>query len=111
MAGSMDRCETFTVNCPGPGSSTGSLVSSQSVARGSPDGRAASRTWWLVGVIARLRDVAGSADLTLAPGWVCAPDQAYLGVGVFPPRAHAGSRRRLRLFPLEPRELARCCLQ
>ena len=49
MAGSMDRCETFTVNCPGPGSGTGSLVSSQSVARGSPDGRAASRTWWLVG--------------------------------------------------------------
>src|SRR6266566_5006347 len=49
MAGSMDRCETCTVTCPGPGSGAGSLVSSQSVARGSPDGRAASLTWWLVG--------------------------------------------------------------
>ena len=48
MAGSMDRCETSTMNCPSAGSGTSSVVSDQSVARGSPDGRAASRTWWLV---------------------------------------------------------------
>ena len=48
MAGSMDRCEIATANCPGPGSGTASLVNSQSVARGSPDGRAASRTWRLI---------------------------------------------------------------
>src|SRR5438128_8353621 len=48
MAGSMDTCETATTNCPGPGSGTASVVSDQSVARGSPDGRAASRTWWLI---------------------------------------------------------------
>ena len=48
MAGSTDRCETATTNCPSAGSGTSSVVSDQSVARGSPDGRAASRTWWLV---------------------------------------------------------------
>ena len=54
MAGSTEMCETATVNWPGPGAGAGSLVSSQSVARGSPDGRAASRTWWLVSDIWRL---------------------------------------------------------
>src|ERR1700759_423458 len=48
MAGSTEMCETATVNWPGPGAGTSSSVSDQSVARGSPLGRAASRTWWFV---------------------------------------------------------------
>src|SRR5215831_4972156 len=48
MAGSMDRCEISTTNSPGTGAGTASLVNSQSPGRGSPDGRAARRTWRLV---------------------------------------------------------------
>src|SRR5450432_1856861 len=50
----MDRCETATTNSPGPGAGTGEVVISQSDACGSPDGRAASRTWWLIAFIVRL---------------------------------------------------------
>src|SRR5580765_942655 len=54
MAGSTDRCETATTNCPSAGSGTSSVVSDQSVARGSPEGRAARRTWRLVSGMRRL---------------------------------------------------------
>ena len=59
MAGSTDRCETATTNCPSAGSGTSSAVSDQSVLRGSPDGRAASRTWWLVSGMRRLLECGG----------------------------------------------------
>src|ERR1039457_7146924 len=54
IAGSIDRCEIATTNCPGPAAGTGSLVTPQSEALGSPDGRAASRTWRLIEVTVRL---------------------------------------------------------
>src|ERR1700756_5203913 len=66
MAGSTDRCETVTTSCPSAGSGTSSVVSDQSVARGSPEGRAARRIWWLVSDM-RAPPSARSDDRTLMP--------------------------------------------
>ena len=57
MAGSREMCETATVNWPGPGAGTSSSVCDQSVSRGSPLGRAASRTWWLICDMRRLLEM------------------------------------------------------
>ena len=43
IAGSTDTYSTATTNSPGSGTGTGTVVSSQSDAFGSPDGRAARR--------------------------------------------------------------------
>src|SRR5216683_2225185 len=87
MAGSMDRCETATTNCPGPGSGTGSVVSDQSVARGSPDGRAASRTWWLI-------DMGGSSGRDNSPAAYRSEHALGAGDSVHPRVTLAGVAQR-----------------
>ena len=51
MAGSSDSSSVWTSTSPGPGSATGSSVWSHTSAVGSPDGRAARRTWRLVAFV------------------------------------------------------------
>src|SRR3954447_26138155 len=67
IAGSSDRYSVLTRTSPSPGSRTGSSVWSQSLGLGSPWGRAARRTWWLVAsmVIVSRADARAASDRPL----------------------------------------------
>src|SRR5437588_238828 len=81
MAGSSEMWVTRTRSSPSAGVGTGSSVCAQSLATGSPVGRAASRTWWFVVLIGLLfvvvaRGAAAQRLRLLRQPWHPAADRA-----------------------------------
>src|SRR5229473_2511453 len=75
IAGSREMCEISATSCPEPGAGTGSSVCSQSDGFGSPDGRAARRTWRFIAVMY------GSPVVRMSRSCACPSVDDELGAG------------------------------